>query len=81
MIYQIEFNSTISKNVVKAFQEIHARGVYHGDVRVENILVRRDNSIVIIDFEWSEMNVDEELLKKEMKQVQSLLVGLQKGHY
>jgi tRNA A-37 threonylcarbamoyl transferase component Bud32 len=81
MIYQVEFNSTISKNVIKAFQEIHDRGIYHGDVRVENILVRRDNSVVIIDFEWSDMYADEESLKKEMRLVQSLLAGLQKGHY
>ena len=80
MIYQVEFNSTISKNVVKAFQEIHTRGVYHGDVRVENILVRKDNSIALIDFEMSEMNVDKELLKEEMRQVLSLLTGLRRRH-
>jgi tRNA A-37 threonylcarbamoyl transferase component Bud32 len=80
MIHQAEFNSTISKNVVKAFQDIHARGVYHGDVRVENILIRKDNSVALIDFEMSEMNADEELLKEEMSQVLSLLADLRKRH-
>jgi thiamine kinase-like enzyme len=51
MLYQVKYNSKIAKNVVKAFKEIHSRRVCHGDVRCENILVRRDNSIVVIDFE------------------------------
>jgi thiamine kinase-like enzyme len=80
MLYQVEFNSTIARNVVNAFKEIHVRGVYHGDVRVENVLVREDDSIVLIDFEWSRMSADENLLVEEMKQVKSLLAGLKKRH-
>jgi RIO-like serine/threonine protein kinase len=80
MLYRVEFNSTISKNVLKAFTKLHARKVYHGDVRVENILVRSDDSVVVIDFENSIMNADEMLLKEEMKEVRSLLTGLQREH-
>jgi RIO-like serine/threonine protein kinase len=80
MLYQVEFNSTISKNVIKAFRELHARKVYHGDVRVENILVRADNSIVVIDFERSILNADETLLKEEMREIKSLLTGLRRGY-
>jgi RIO-like serine/threonine protein kinase len=78
MLYQVEFNSTISKNILNAFRKIHARKVYHGDVRVENILVRPDNSVVIIDFERSIVNANQSLLKEEMKEIKLLLSDLQK---
>jgi DNA-binding helix-hairpin-helix protein with protein kinase domain len=78
MLYQVEFNSMIAKNVMNAFKEIHAKGVCHGDVRVENILVKEDNSVVLIDFESSEMNADKDLLNEEMGQVKSLLAELKK---
>ena len=76
MLYQIEFNSTISENVTKVFRELHVRKVYHEDVRIENILVKSNNSIVVIDFERNIMNVDEKLLKDEMKKIKSLLINL-----
>jgi thiamine kinase-like enzyme len=79
MLHQAEFNPTISKNVLKAFAELHARKVCHGDVRVENILVRPNDSVVVIDFERSIMNADEKLLKEEMKEVQWLLAQLNRG--
>ena len=69
MLYQVKYNPKIAKNVVKAFKEIHARKVCHGDVRGENILVRPDNSVVIIDFERSEMDVDLVSLNEEMLEV------------
>jgi RIO-like serine/threonine protein kinase len=73
MLYQVEFNSIIAKNVVRAFKEIHAKGVQHGDVRAENILIREDNSVVVIDFELSEMNAEDSILEAEQKEVRSLL--------
>ena len=66
------------KNVIKAFTEIHRRRVYHGDVRGENILVRPDNSVVIIDFEMSEMDADQELLDSEMEEVKDLCAFLER---
>ena len=79
MLYQTEFNAAISKNVVKAFMELHDRKVCHGDVRVENILVRPDDSVVVIDFERSILDAEEILLKEEMKEVKQLLAGLKRG--
>ena len=80
MLYQVGFNSIISKNVIKVFKELYARKIYHGDIRVENILVRPDNSIVAIDFELSTANAKEKLLKGEMKELKSLLTELKRGH-
>jgi RIO-like serine/threonine protein kinase len=78
MLYQVEFNSTISKNVMKAFKELYIRKVYHGDIRVENILVKSDDSVVVVDFERSIINADEKMLKEEMKEVKRLLASLKK---
>ena len=79
MLYQVHHNPQITKNIIKAFIEIHRRRVYHADVRVENILVRPDNSVVIIDFEMSEMDADQELLDAEMEEVKSLCACLERS--
>jgi thiamine kinase-like enzyme len=76
MLYQVKVTPKIKRNVIKAFMEIHSRRVYHGDVRCENILVRPDNSVVIIDFERSEMDVDLVSLNDEMLEVKHLLASL-----
>ena len=76
MLSQIEPNATVSQNVASAFRELHTRKVYHGDVRAENILVRPDYSVVLIDFERSITNADEELLNDEVNEVKSLLASL-----
>ena len=76
MLYQVKHNAKIAKNVVKAFKELHARKVYHGDVRVENILVRPNNSVVVIDFESSEIDADPDMLNAEMEEVRILLASL-----
>ena len=76
MLYQVKYNPKIGKNVIKAFNEIHARKVCHGDVRCENILVRPNHSVVVIDFETSELDADPASLNAEMKEVKYLLASL-----
>ena len=39
------------KNITAVFNAIHELGVIHGDVRWQNIMVKADESVVIIDFE------------------------------
>ena len=68
MLYQVKYDPTIAKNIVKAFKEIHTRRVYHGDVRCENILIRPDHSVVLIDFKGSEINTDVDSLDAEMRE-------------
>jgi tRNA A-37 threonylcarbamoyl transferase component Bud32 len=79
MLYQVNFNTTIKRNIQKAFSLIHARGVCHGDVRVENILVKLDNSVVIIDFETSVAQASRDRLSAEMKEVKELLASLERS--
>jgi tRNA A-37 threonylcarbamoyl transferase component Bud32 len=55
------------------FKEIHERNVCHGDVRPENILVKPDNFVVIVDFEWSVIDAEEGLLAEEMEEVERIL--------
>jgi tRNA A-37 threonylcarbamoyl transferase component Bud32 len=79
MLYQVNCNSTIKRNIHKAFAQIHARKVCHGDVRVENILVKSDNSVVIIDFEMSIAQASHDILNAEMNEVNELLASLERS--
>ena len=64
----------VVKNVLDAFHSIHALGVFHGDVRKENILVREDESVMIIDFEKSVLDdVPAEQMTAEDEVVRALL--------
>ena len=45
----------------------------HGDVRTANILVRPDESIVLIDFERSFVTADDVMLIEEEDEVRHLL--------
>ena len=79
MLYQVSFNSIIKRNVLKAFAQIHARKVCHGDVRVENILVKPDNSVVVIDFEMSVAQAPQDQLSAEAREVKALLASLERS--
>ncbi|RHZ82531.1 hypothetical protein Glove_109g80 [Diversispora epigaea] len=66
---------------ILGLQEIHARGVMHGDVRLENIMVKRDNLadktlVLWIDFGWSRMGCNEKDLNKELIELKRLLGDL-----
>ena len=76
MLHEIKYTPKIGRNVVNAFKEIHARGVHHGDVRCENILVRSDGTVVVVDFEMSTIDADEDKLNAEMREVKYLLASL-----
>jgi RIO-like serine/threonine protein kinase len=69
MLYQVTFNPSIANNVLEAFKQIHKRKVYHGDVCEENILARPDDSVVIVEFETSIIDAEDELLVEEMEEV------------
>jgi DNA-binding helix-hairpin-helix protein with protein kinase domain len=75
MLYDVQMTSRIEKNVVRAFAKIHAHGVCHGDVRPENILVRKNNEVFIIDFENSFAGVERDVLVDEMREVKELLAS------
>ena len=76
MLYQIKYNSKIARNVIKTFKEIHARKVCHRDVQFENVLVKLNDSIVMIDFELNKMNIDSNSLRAEIKTMKYLLTSL-----
>ena len=63
----------IEKNVVEAFKKLHEHNVCHGDIRGANIIVRSDESVVIVDFERSVLNADRMMLMKEEDEVRYLL--------
>lgn len=73
-------NPTVHNNVVEAFRSIHALGIIHSDVRKENILVRADNTVVIIDFEFSQCkDVTSDQIALEEEEVADLLRDLEES--
>jgi tRNA A-37 threonylcarbamoyl transferase component Bud32 len=70
----------VEQNLWAAFKEIHELGVVHGDIRNENVLVRDDESVWIIDFEMS-MNegVTEEDIEDENACIDYMLAKLKKA--
>jgi DNA-binding helix-hairpin-helix protein with protein kinase domain len=76
MLHEIKYAPNIGRNIISAFKEIHARRVCHGDVRCENILVRPDGSVIVVDFEMSTIDADEDELNAEMGEVKYLLASL-----
>ena len=78
MLHQIKYTPKIGTNVKNAYKRIHARRVCHGDVRCENILVRPDESVVVVDFEMSMIDSGEDHLQSEMREVTHLLASLKR---
>ena len=60
-------------NIVAAFDILHKYRICHGDMRAANVLVKPDNSVVLIDFEESILNADEVMLLEEKDEVRHML--------
>ena len=73
MLSDTKVTQRIEKNIIQAFKILHSHGVCHGDVRAANILVRKDESVVLIDFERSVLNVDKTMLLEEEDEVRHML--------
>lgn len=52
---------------------LHSYGACHGDVRAANVLVRMDESVVLIDFERSVLGADKIMLLEEEDEVRHML--------
>lgn len=59
----------IMRQVFSAVEYMHLRGVVHRDLKLENILLRSDSSIVIIDFgfacRWNLKQCGSRLLERD----------------
>ncbi|CAG8474622.1 3967_t:CDS:2 [Paraglomus brasilianum] len=62
---------------IKGLQKLHSKGVMHGDIRLENIMVKRKNDgstcVWWIDFGWSKMTDNVKDLNKELTNLKYLL--------
>lgn len=56
--------SFILKQLVQALNHCHSRGIYHLDVKPENILVNSNLKIKMIDFAFAVRQVDDSKIKK-----------------
>jgi tRNA A-37 threonylcarbamoyl transferase component Bud32 len=52
---RIKVPSKVKKDAFDALNKIHQRGVLHGNVRGENVVVREDHHVVLIDFDMSKI--------------------------
>ena len=75
-------NDGIKNNVVAAYKALHERGVLHGDIRGENVLVLRDGSVRIIDFDNASLLPEEDvdLTRREDDEVVIMLDRMMSGH-
>ena len=73
MLSTVSVTTAIERNVFAVFGILHERGICHGDIRGPNILVRDDNSVVILDFERSCSNADRMMLLEEEDEVRHML--------
>jgi tRNA A-37 threonylcarbamoyl transferase component Bud32 len=62
---------------IKGLQELHSKGVMHGDIRLENIMVKRivgDLTCVWwVDFGWSKITNNVKDLDRELTKLKYLL--------
>ena len=70
----VAITSSIERNVVNAFKQLHRHQVCHGDIRAANVIVRDDESVVLIDFERSVLNADRMMLIEEEDEVRHMLL-------
>ena len=69
----MKVTSRIEKNIIQAFKILHSHSVYHGDIRAANVRIRKDESVVLIEFERSVLNVDKMMLLEEEDEVRHML--------
>lgn len=54
-------------------RRMHKAGVLHGDIHAKNIIVRDDNSVVLIDFERSQMSASRSAMKEESVDIRDMV--------
>jgi RIO-like serine/threonine protein kinase len=73
----------VERDIISAFEAIHALDVYHGDIGARNILVAEDGKVWVVDFEDSEVCSERSdkalLLSSEMLDVKCLLEEIRTG--
>ena len=52
---------------------MHKAGVLHGDIHAKNILVRDDNTVMLIDFEHSRMSASRSAMREESRNIRDMV--------
>ncbi|KAJ7162375.1 hypothetical protein C8R46DRAFT_1104421 [Mycena filopes] len=60
---------------IKIMESIHRAGVYHHDIRAENLMLDEKGQAFIIDFDCAELNPTEGKKQREMKRLCNLFDG------
>jgi tRNA A-37 threonylcarbamoyl transferase component Bud32 len=59
----------------RVFEDIHRAGVRHHDPRVENLMIRDDGQVAVIDFDKAELNASESSKAREVEYLKDILDG------
>jgi len=64
----------VERKVLQAYDMIHDLGVFHNDVRRENIVIcQPENSVYLIDFEFSSFDENAEFAAYERQNVEKVI--------
>ena len=59
--------------MIIVYKMLHKYSICHEDVRIANILVRDDDSVVLIDFERGLLNADKMMLIEKEDEVRHMM--------
>ena len=59
--------------MITVYKMLHKYSICHEDVRIANILVRDDDSVVLIDFERGLLNADKMMLIEKEDEVRHMM--------
>ncbi|KIM40416.1 hypothetical protein M413DRAFT_28883 [Hebeloma cylindrosporum] len=70
---RVPFTEQERMTITYAFRKLHARGILHGDIRLNNLLMDSSGAVYIIDFDRAEVDPEEKQLQEEMDELAGLL--------
>lgn len=73
--FSVAVTQELKTAALKALDAVHACGVLHGDIEARNIMVvwGKQPPVRILDFGFSRVNTEEELLNAERVRLEQLL--------
>ncbi len=65
--------SQIEKNIIETFKMLHSHDVYHENIQVINVLIRKNENVMFIDFERSMLNMNKMILLEKKDKIRYIL--------
>lgn len=62
----LEEKKDIMLQIITGLKFLHSLGVYHGDLKPENVVISKNNRVVIVDFGCAVVNMENKCVAKEL---------------